>query len=165
MRGTITHRLIETLWRDGALPKTERIATAIAAEGIHPETAAAVAQEIADEVTACQGELFFQWLLDRARPHGESEYAIEAMKNPGTIQVGMLDFVRKEEGCWWVVDFKSSRPAAGQPEHEFVEQQVEYYRPQLLAYQSMLAKAKGIDVAKIKTGLYFTSIQQWHEII
>jgi ATP-dependent exoDNAse (exonuclease V) beta subunit len=164
IRGTITHRLIETLWQDGALPKTERIATAIAAEGIHPETATAVAQGIADEVTACQKEPFFQWLLDRARPDGESEYAIEAMKHPGTVQAGILDFVRKDEDRWWIVDFKTSRPVAGQAEVEFVEQQVEYYRPQLLAYQSMLAKAKGIDIAKIRTGLYFTSIQLWHEI-
>ncbi len=164
IRGTITHRLIEALWQNGALPEIERIASAIAAEGMSPDTAMAVAQEIADEVKACQKEPFFQWLLDRERPHGESEYAIEAIKRQGTIQKGILDFVRQDENHWWIVDFKTSRPAAGQVEAEFVEQQVEYYRPQLVAYQAMLAKAKGVDIVQIRMGLYFTGIQQWHEI-
>jgi ATP-dependent exoDNAse (exonuclease V) beta subunit len=164
IRGTITHRLIEVLWQSGALPEIERIATAIAAEGLCSDTAMAVAQEIVDEVKACQEEPFFQWLLDRERPHGESEYAIEAIKRQGTIQTGILDFVRQDENHWWIADFKTSRPAAGQVEVEFVEQQVEYYRPQLVAYRAMLTKTKGVDVARIRMGLYFTGLQQWHEI-
>jgi hypothetical protein len=28
----------------------------------------------------------------------------------------------------------------------------------------MLAKAKGVDIAQIRTGLYFTGLQHWHEI-
>jgi ATP-dependent exoDNAse (exonuclease V) beta subunit len=60
MRGTITHRLIEAVWHTGKLPETESIATALAAEGMNPDTATAVAQEIADEVTACRKEPFFQ---------------------------------------------------------------------------------------------------------
>jgi ATP-dependent exoDNAse (exonuclease V) beta subunit len=165
IRGIITHRLIEALWHAGELPETERIATALAAEGMNPQTATAVAQDIADEVTACRKEPFFQWLLDRTRPDGESEYAIEAVKQPGVIQTGILDFVKQDGDRWWIVDFKTSRPGTGQTEAEFVRQQVQYYRPQLIAYQAMLAKAKGIGIAQIGMGLYFTSIQQWHEIM
>jgi ATP-dependent exoDNAse (exonuclease V) beta subunit len=164
IRGTITHRLIETIWHDGELPETERIATALAAEGMNPDTATDVAQEIADEVTTCQKEPFFQWLLDRTRPDGESEYAIEALKKRGVIQTGILDFVRQDGDHWCIVDFKTSRPVAGQAQAEFVKQQVEYYRPQLIAYQAMLARAKQVDIAQIRVGLYFTSLQQWHEI-
>jgi len=152
IRGTITHRLIEALWHDGELPETERIATALAAEGMNPDTATAVAQEIADEVTACQKEPFFKWLLDRTRPDGKSEYAIEAVKQPGVIQTGILDFVKQHGDRWWIVDFKTSRPGAGQTEAEFVKQQVQYYRPQLIAYQAMLAKAKGVGIAQIGKG-------------
>jgi ATP-dependent exoDNAse (exonuclease V) beta subunit len=103
IRGTITHRLIETIWHDGELPETERIATALAAEGMNPDTATDVAQEIADEVTTCQKEPFFQWLLDRTRPDGESEYAIEALKKRGVIQTGILDFVRQDGDRWWAI--------------------------------------------------------------
>ena len=164
IRGTITHRIIETLWHDGELPETERIATALAAEGMNPDTATVVAQEIADEVAACQKEPFFQWLLDRTGPDGESEYAIDAVKLPGVIQTGILDFVKQEGDRWWIVDFKTSRYGAGQAKAEFLKEQVEYYRPQLIAYQAMLARAKGVDIAQIRVGLYFTSLQQWHEI-
>ncbi len=164
IRGTITHRLIEVLWQAGELPETERIATALVAEGMNPDTAVAVAQEIADEVKACQKEPFFKWLLDRTHPDGESEYAIEAVKRPGVIQTGILDFVKQEGDRWWIVDFKTSRPGAGQTEAEFLKQQVQYYRPQLIAYQAMLAKAKGVGIAQIGMGLYFTKLHQWHEI-
>ena len=164
IRGTITHRLIEALWHDGEFPETERIATALAAEGMNPDTATAVAQEIADEVTACRKEPFFQWLLDRTSADGKSEYAIEAVKQPGKIQTGILDFVKQDGDRWWIVDFKTSRPVAGQAEAEFVRQEAEHYRPQLTAYQAMLARAKGVDIAQIRAGLYFTSLQQWHEI-
>jgi ATP-dependent exoDNAse (exonuclease V) beta subunit len=164
IRGTISHRVIEALWHDGQIPETERIATALATEGMNPDEATAVAQEIADELTACQKELFFQWLLDRTHPNGKSECAIEAVKRPGKIQTGVLDFVRQEGNRWWIVDFKTSRPGAGQTEEEFIKQQAEYYRPQLTAYQAMLAKVKGVDVGRISVGLYFTSLQQWHEM-
>jgi ATP-dependent exoDNAse (exonuclease V) beta subunit len=164
MRGTITHRLIETLWHNRNLPETERIATALATEGMNPDTATAIAQEIADEVTACQKETFFQWLLDRTHSGGESEYAIEAMKQPGKIHTGILDLVKQDGDRWWIVDFKTSRPGAGQAEAEFVKQKIEHYRPQLIAYQAMLARVKGVDKAQISVGLYFTSLQQWHEI-
>lgn len=165
IRGTITHRLIEAIWHNGELPETERIATALAAEGMNPDTATAVAQEIADEVTACRKEHYFKWLLDRTHPDGKSEYAIEAVKQPGVIQTGILDFVKQDGDRWWIVDFKTSRPWTGQTEAEFVKQQVQYYRPQLTAYQAMLAKAIGVGIAQIRMGLYFTSLQQWHEIL
>jgi ATP-dependent exoDNAse (exonuclease V) beta subunit len=165
LRGTVTHRLIQTLWHEGTLPPIERIATAIAAEGMNPDKAGAMAEEIATELRACRKEPFFQWLLDRSHPVGRSEYAIEAVKGDNRIQTGTIDFVRQDGDHWWVVDFKTSRPRAGQREAEFVEEQVQYYRPQLGAYQSMLAKSKGIDKSEIRKGLYFTSFQQWHEII
>jgi ATP-dependent exoDNAse (exonuclease V) beta subunit len=164
IRGTISHRLIEALWHDGQVPETERISTALAAEGMNPDEATAVAQEIADEVTACQKEPFFQWLLGRTHPDGKSEYAIEAVNRPGKIQTGILDFVKQDGNHWWIVDFKTSRPRADQTETEFIKQQAEYYRPQLTAYQAMLAKVKGVVVAQLRVGLYFTSLQQWHEM-
>jgi len=164
IRGTITHRLIEALWYTGEIPETKGIAAALAAEGMNPDTVAAVSQEISDEVGACRDEPFFQWLLNRTCPGGKSEYAIEAMKARGTIRTGILDFVKQDGDRWWIVDFKTSRPGHGQTEAEFVKEQIEYYRPQLLAYQDMLAKAKGVDPAQIVAGIYLTNLRQWHEI-
>jgi ATP-dependent exoDNAse (exonuclease V) beta subunit len=164
VRGTVTHRLIQTLWQEGSLPDRERIGAAMTAEGIPREAAETMAQEVADEVEACQKESFFQWLLDRSRPVGESEYALEAVRREGTIHTGVLDFVRQDGDNLWIVDFKTSRPKDGQTETEFVEDQLAYYRPQLAAYQDMLAKTHGVDITQIKKGLYFTSLQQWHEM-
>lgn len=162
--GTITHRLIQTLWHDGTIPETQRIATALASEGMDPDAAISLAKQIADDLTACRKEPLFQWLLDQASPGGKSEYAIEAIKQEGVIQTGILDFVRQDEDRWWIVDFKTSRPTAEQDEAEFVKAKAARYRPQLLAYQGMLAKAQQVDISQIIVGLYFTALQKWHRI-
>lgn len=164
VRGIVTHRLIQTFWHEGTLPDAEKIAAAIAAEGVNLDAAKGMAQEVAGELKACQKESFFQWLLDRSRPVGQSEFALEAVGGEGTIQTGILDFVRQDDDHWWIVDFKTSRPKTGQAEAEFIEEQVEYYRPQLTAYQDMLAKTSGIGMAQVRKGLYFTNLQQWHEM-
>jgi ATP-dependent exoDNAse (exonuclease V) beta subunit len=164
VRGIVTHRLIQTLWHEGSLPEPEKIAAAMAAEGVNPEAAEVMAQGVVEEVKACQKESFFHWLLDCSCPVGESEYALEAVKQEGTIRTGILDFVRQDDDHWWIVDFKTSRPKTGQAEAEFVEEQVAYYRPQLSAYQDMLAKTHGVDVTQVRKGLYFTSLQRWHEM-
>jgi ATP-dependent exoDNAse (exonuclease V) beta subunit len=164
VRGVITHRLIQTLWHEGVLPGREEVAAAMAAEGVSRQAAELMAQGVVEEVTACQKESFFQWLLDRSCPAGKSECALEALKREGSIHTGILDFVRQDGNHWWIVDFKTSRPRNGQAEAEFVEQQLEYYQPQLAAYQDMLAKTHGLDMTQVRKGLYFTSLQQWHEM-
>ncbi len=164
IRGTVTHQVIESLWRKGGLPSGQRIATALASKGINPDRAAAMASEIEAEVQACQKEEFFCRLLDRAQPGGKSEWAMEALRQPGAVRAGILDFVRQEGGLWWIVDFKTSRPEAGETESDFLKQEIERYRLQLEAYRDMLAKAKGIDPGQIRVGLYFTGIQKWCEI-
>jgi ATP-dependent exoDNAse (exonuclease V) beta subunit len=164
VRGTVIHRLIQTLWQDGTLPGPEKIAAAMAAEGVNQADAEVMAQGVAHEVNACRKESFFQWLLDCSRPVGQSEYALEAVKREGSIRTGIIDFVRQAGDRWWIVDFKTSRPKTGQTEAEFIEEQKAYYRPQLEAYQDMLAKMHGVDVKQVRKGLYFTGLQQWHEI-
>lgn len=164
IRGTVTHRLIESLWHTGQLPGTERIATALATEGMNPGRAATVALEIEGELRACQDEDFFSWLLHRSDPCGESEWAMEALRRPGVVQMGILDFVRQDRDLWWIVDFKTSRPEAHQGEADFLKQEAERYRLQLKAYRDILARAKGIDPARIRGGLYFTGIQKWYAV-
>jgi ATP-dependent exoDNAse (exonuclease V) beta subunit len=164
IRGTVTHRLIETLWHEKVLPETDQIAVALSAEGMSLDKAAQVAAEILEELEACQKEPFFQWLLDPSRGDGRSEFAIEAMTGPGKLHAGILDFVKEEGGRYCIVDFKTSRPAPGEGKGAFVEQQIAYYKAQLLAYRTMLSKAKDIDPDQIRTGLYFTALQQWHEM-
>ncbi|NVM57726.1 MAG: PD-(D/E)XK nuclease family protein, partial [Desulfobacterales bacterium] len=164
IRGTVTHRLIESLCRKGELPGVDRIATALASEGMNPDQAAAMAPEIEAELRACQDEPFFKWLLDCTHPGAKSEWAMETLKQPGMIQAGILDFARQDGDHWWIVDFKTSRPDAGEGEANFLKQEADRYRFQLVAYRDMLAKARGIDPAQIKVGLYFTSIQKWYEV-
>ena len=59
------------------------------------------------------------------------------------------------------MDFKSSRPAAGEDWEAFITQETEKYRPQLLAYREMAAKAKGLASPEdIRVGIYFTACRR-----
>lgn len=164
IRGTVTHRVIQTLWLEDKTPELQSIAAALASEGMNLDAAYAAARGIADEIAACQKDDFFQWLLDRSRGEGQSEYALEGVKASDKLYGGILDFVKREADRVWIVDFKTSRPAPGQSEAEFLRQQTERYRPQLAAYRAMLAGKERIEPGLVRTGLYFTSIRRWHEI-
>ena len=59
----------------------------------------------------------------------------------------MIDRLAFDGNDWWLLDYKTSRPAAGEDWEAFITRETEKYRPQLLAYREMAAKAKGIDAA------------------
>jgi len=62
---------------------------------------------------------------------------------------------------WWLLDFKTSRPAQGEDWEAFITQETEKYRPQLLAYREMAAKAQGIEPPEaIRLGIYFTACRK-----
>ena len=95
---------------------------------------------------------------------GVSELLLEDQPAPAVIRRGRLDLLAFDGRDWWLVDFKSSRPPAGDDWDDFLVKEREKYRPQLLAYREMVAKAKGISPDAIRPALYFTACQQVMEL-
>ena len=53
---------------------------------------------------------------------------------------------------------ETSRPAAGEDWEAFISRETGKYRPQLLAYREMAARAQGIEPPEaIRLGVYFTA--------
>jgi ATP-dependent helicase/nuclease subunit A len=165
LRGEVTHRALETLAIWGAPPDTPALAAALRQAGMPAAAAAALAPEIQAELQACRDDPFLAGLLKSDLPFGASEWLLEDQGQPGLIRRGVIDRLVFDGQDWWLLDFKSSRPAAGEDSEVFFHQETEKYRPQLLAYREMAAKAKGIEPpAAIRLALYFTAIQKAVEI-
>jgi ATP-dependent helicase/nuclease subunit A len=165
LRGEVTHRALETLAQGGALPDTPALAAALRQVGMPAAAAAALAPEIQAELRACWDDPFLAGLLNPDLPFTTSEWLLEDQGQPGIIRRGVIDRLVFDGKDWWLLDFKTSRPAAGRDWAAFIHQETEKYRPQLLAYREMVAKTKGIEPpAAIRVAIYFTANQKAVEI-
>jgi ATP-dependent helicase/nuclease subunit A len=165
LRGVVMHRALQTLARGGPLPETASLAAALRQEGMTAPAAVNLAAELQAELMACRADPFLSALLEAEAPRAASEWLLEDQPRPGTIRRGMIDYLAYDGKDWWLLDFKTSRPAAGEDWDAFIAQETDKYRPQLLAYREMAAKARGIEPPEaIRLGVYFTACRQVVEV-
>jgi ATP-dependent helicase/nuclease subunit A len=165
LRGVIMHRALQTLAGGGGRPDATSLAAALRQEGMIASAAASLAAEIQGELAACQADPFLTSLLRLDIPGAVSEWLLEDQPHPGAIRRGMIDLLAFDGQDWWLLDYKSSRPAAGEDWEAFITRETEKYRPQLLAYREMAARAKGIEPPEaIRLGIYFTACRQVVEL-
>jgi len=94
-------------------------------------------------------------------PQAASEWLLEDRPHPGAIRRGVIDRLAFDGNDWWLLDYKTSRPAAGEDWEAFIHRETEKYRPQILAYREMAAKAKEIEPPEaIRLGVYFTACRK-----
>ena len=165
LRGVITHRALQTLALGVPFPDTASLAAALRQEGLPAAAAAALAREIQIELAACREDPFLTALLRPEIPWAASEWLLEDQPQPGVIRRGVIDLLSFDGHDWWLLDFKTSRPAVEEDWDAFIAQETERYRPQLNAYREMAARAKGLaSPAAIRVGIYFTACQRVAEI-
>jgi ATP-dependent exoDNAse (exonuclease V) beta subunit len=163
VRGEVTHRLMETLSKKELLPSPASVAAALRQGGVAPETAARLAPEMLAEAAACRRETFLAGLLD-AETTPLSEWLLEEHAGPGRIRRGQIDLLAFDGQSWWLMDYKTSRPAEDEDWEIFLRRETEKYRPQLLAYRQMAARIKGLAPEAIRLALYFTGCQRAVEL-
>ncbi|MFA4902904.1 MAG: UvrD-helicase domain-containing protein [Desulfobaccales bacterium] len=165
LRGEIMHRALDTLGRGEPLPTPASLAAALRHAGLAAARAANLAPEIHSELQACQADPFLAALLKPDLSFAVSEWLIEDQPQPGEIRRGVVDRLVFDGKDWWILDFKTSRPVAGEDWDTFIARETEKYRPQLTAYREMVAKAKGLtELENIRVGIYFTACQKVMEI-
>jgi hypothetical protein len=64
-----------------------------------------------------------------------------------------------EHGVRWIVDFKTGAHEGGALE-EFIDGEVERYRPQLERYARLM---RHLDERPLRVGLYFPLLKAWRE--
>jgi ATP-dependent helicase/nuclease subunit A len=160
LRGEVIHRLLETASFGDPLPEASGVAAALRQGGLDPERAAAAAPEILAEAADCLADPFLARLLSPDLPEAKSEWLLEDAPADGLIRRGQIDRLVYDGQDWWLVDYKTSRPSDGGDWESFTAGEVEKYRPQLLAYRDMIAKARGLAPETIKAVIYFTAHRQ-----
>jgi ATP-dependent helicase/nuclease subunit A len=165
LRGVIMHRALQTLALGNPRPDAVSLAAALRQEGMTAPAAASLAAEIQAELAACQADPFLTSLLRPDIPGAASEWLLEDQPQPGAIRRGVIDRLAFDGSHWWLLDFKTSRPAAGEDWEAFINRETEKYRPQLLAYREMAAKAKSLASPEdIRVVIYFTACRRVVEV-
>jgi ATP-dependent helicase/nuclease subunit A len=165
LRGEIMHRALDTWARGKPLPDKAALVAALRQGGLAATRADSLAPEIAAELQACRADPFLAALLAPDLVWGASEWLIEDHPQPGAIRRGVVDRLAFDGKEWWLLDFKTSRPAAGEDWDNFIAHETEKYRPQLKAYREMAARAQGLTApGDIRVGIYFTACQRFMEV-
>ena len=159
--GIVTHRALELLSRRPELPAfvDERLSGAIrfglcdaGLQGnLLTQSAAAVEAMIADTLADPRG----RWIL-AAHPGASSELQLSSRGPDGKPVLQVIDrtFIDAATGERWIIDYKTSRPASGETEAEFLTRESEHHGAQLARYR-LLMEQYDPAAATIRTALYF----------
>ncbi len=163
-RGIITHRILHTSIIGANVPTETAVVKALCVEGMASDLAARITPGIIEEIDSTLNDPFIAGLIDKSNPVVRSEWAVEDISKEKHIRSGIIDLAVFDGNKWWIVDFKTSRPAKDEPFEEFISREGELYRPQLEAYRSILKKVESVDKSSIHTGIYLTALNQWREL-
>ena len=103
-----------------------------------------------------------RWILDANHRDARSEWAL-TMVEGGQIRDIVIDrsFVDRATGLRWIVDYKTSRPLAGESVDVFAAREAAHYRDQLADYRAAL---RPLGAEPIRCALYFTALSLLHEV-
>ena len=100
-----------------------------------------------------------RWILEN-HPEAQCELPLTGVVD-GKLIHAVIDRTFVAEGYRWVIDYKTSAPARGEAEVEFMNREAEHYREQLNTYTQLLNLQS--DCLPIKAALYFPVIDGWYE--
>jgi ATP-dependent exoDNAse (exonuclease V) beta subunit len=105
-----------------------------------------------------------RWILQKAR-EDVREYALSGYvqgadsRSGGVTRVVFDRSFVDDQGVRWVIDYKTSQHVGGGLE-EFLDREVERYRPQLQRYAAL---AQRLGPEPVRLGLYFPLMRAWRE--
>lgn len=164
--GTVMHRYLCRITRDGLskwgmerpVGERERMMAMLRELGLNREEAG----KMADEGVKVLGNMLShergRWILSSHSEEG-SEVPLTAFMDDRIIH-RIIDRTFVDKGIRWIIDYKISHHK-GSDVDKFLKNEKERYRPQLEAYEKILA-ARG-ETRPIKKGLYYPIQKGWIE--
>jgi ATP-dependent exoDNAse (exonuclease V) beta subunit len=101
-----------------------------------------------------------RWVLQKGYRDDFREYAVSGKWHGEVVRVVFDRSFIDSDGVRWVIDYKTSQHKGSELE-EFLDREVERYRPQMQRY-AMLAQLLGPE--PVHAGLYFPLMSAWREI-
>ncbi|MFN7995282.1 MAG: UvrD-helicase domain-containing protein [Bryobacteraceae bacterium] len=145
--GSVVHRAIGLILRDGAMPAPDAVRHATERFGLENHCDEAVA----DVVRALE-TLQAEGLAGPISPHLQVEYPVASTWEGGQLLVGYIDLIGATEGILRVIDFKTDAPPPGPVELTYPE-----YAAQVRAYGSLLAATSLLGDRTLRCGILFTA--------
>jgi ATP-dependent helicase/nuclease subunit A len=136
----------------------------LALHGVPTELRQEAASRVVEALAAVHRDPRGRWILQKGR-EDMREHALSGYVHPGGRghgEVVRVVFDRSfidSEGVRWVIDYKTSQHLGGRLE-EFLDREVERYRPQLNRYAAL---AKKLGPEPVRLGLYFPLMRAWRE--
>lgn len=161
--GTLVHAELQAMNLPNSDPASIRarepqFSRWLALHGVPAERLQEAASRVVEALIAVGEDPRGRWILQRAR----EEVREHALSGPLQGEVARVVFDRSfvdDEGVRWVIDYKTSRHVGGGIE-EFLDREVERYRPQLQRYAQFAGK---LGPEPVRLGLYFPLMRAWRE--
>ncbi|HKK06254.1 MAG TPA: UvrD-helicase domain-containing protein [Gammaproteobacteria bacterium] len=165
--GTVVHRYLQTIARDGAAQWDETRVRALAPAlevalrrlGVPGEECPGAVGRAVQALAGALADPRGRWVLDAGHAQARSEYALSGVLGGTLINVVMDRTFVDGDGVRWVVDYKTSVHSGGDLEG-FLDREQERYRAQLERYAHLLAR---LEDCPIRMGLYFPLLRGWRE--
>jgi ATP-dependent helicase/nuclease subunit A len=164
--GSVIHELLQRLGPGLATrsePDLRRSAVSLLrAYALQGEALNSATDAVVHLLLACASDPVCQWIL---APHpgaqaeaswtGPSGARLRTLRADRVFQAGPAPLA-EGSGCWWIIDYKTGPPPAGDRE-AFLRSERALYAPQLLAYAQALRALHGPAVP-LRLGLYYPAI-------
>jgi len=166
--GTLVHAELQRMdvaggdsGRDGGEPISARephYRRWLALHGVPSDRLQEAAARVVEALTAVQADPRGRWILQRAREE-QREHALSGRLHGEVVRLVFDRSFVDDQGVRWVIDYKTSRHVGGGLE-EFLDREVERYRPQLQRYAQL---AQRLGPQPVRLGLYFPLMRAWRE--
>jgi ATP-dependent exoDNAse (exonuclease V) beta subunit len=126
--------------------------------GVPADRLQEAASRVVEALVAVQRDPRGRWILQKAR-EDVREHALSGYLQGEVVRVVFDRSFIDEEGVRWVIDYKTSQHQGGRLD-EFLDREVERYRPQLNRYAAL---ARKLGPEPVRLGLYFPLMRAWRE--
>jgi ATP-dependent exoDNAse (exonuclease V) beta subunit len=166
--GSVVHRWLQIIAEEGVERYDEariarcrpRMRRMLERLGTGPRDIDRALARVVDALVATLRDERGRWILSREHAQAESELQL-TVSDGGQFRQVVIDrtFVTND-GCRWVVDYKTGTHLGGDVE-AFLQIEVERHRPQLLLYREALGR---LADGEIRTALYYPLLTAFREI-
>jgi ATP-dependent helicase/nuclease subunit A len=131
----------------------------LALHGVPEERLQDAGARVMAALIAVHGDERGRWILQKGYRDDFREHALSGLWQGEVVRVVFDRSFIDQDGVRWVIDYKTSLHAGGSLD-EFLEREVERYRPQLDRYAHF---ARKLGPERVRVGLYFPLMRAWRD--
>jgi ATP-dependent exoDNAse (exonuclease V) beta subunit len=162
--GSLVHAELQSLDLERSDPGTLRARKPhyerwLALHGVPAERVSQASERVIGAVAAVHRDPRARWILKKGYRDDFREHALSGYWRGEVVRAVFDRSFIDEDGIRWVIDYKTSQHSGGGLQ-EFLDREVERYRPQLERYAALAGR---LGPERVRVGLYFPLMSAWRE--